>query len=379
MASSLLPFFILLSAGLLSSEIFRRFNLPYVLGLIIAGVVIGPVLNLMEIDATILLIGTIGLVFLMFMTGLEVKTENVKRFGKSIAIISILNGVIPFIGGFVVGRIFDYNILTSIFIGTIFISSSVAAVIPTLEKNKLLETRIGQTIISTTVFDDLSSLLILSLILQTFVQKTIIPLPVYIPTLILILVIIKLFVSKVEKKYYGKKRGRDLFESELRFIFAVLIATVLLFEIIGMHAIIAGFIIGIILSDSIRERVEEKIHVISYGFFIPIFFLIVGMETNIFVFHEISNILLAVSIIATLVTTKLLSGYFAGRLTNFSKNDSWLLGATSLPQLSTTLAATYTGLVFGVIDQQLASSIILLSIVTILISPLLINHLTNKK
>ena len=378
MASTLLPFFILLSAGVLSSEIFRRFNLPYVLALLFAGIIIGPIFGLIEVDPTISLIGSIGLIFLMFMTGAEIKTENIKKFGKSIAIISILNGAIPFIAGFGIGTYFGYSVLTSIFLGTCFISSSVAAVVPTLEKNKIMGTKLGQTVISTTIFDDLASLLILALLLQSFVQKTLIPLPVYIPTLLMVLIIIKVVVSKIEKKYYSNKRGRDLFESELRFIFAVLLATVLLFEIIGMHAIIAGFVIGMILSDSIREKTGEKIHIISYGFFIPIFFLIVGMETDISVFANVTNILLALSIVVLLIITKLGSGYLAGRLTRFSKRDSWLIGATSVPQLSTTVAAAYAGLTFGIIDQEIVSSLIILSIVTIIISPLLINYLLGK-
>ncbi|MBU3905280.1 MAG: cation:proton antiporter [Nanoarchaeota archaeon] len=378
MVSSLLPFFIILSVGVLSSEIFRRFNLPYVLGLIFAGIIIGPVFNLLEVDSTIFLIGSIGLIFLMFMTGTEIKTENIKKFGKSIAIISILGGIIPFIAGFAIGRFFDYSILTSIFLGTCFISSSVAVVIPTLKKRKIMKTKIGQTIISATIFNDIASLLILALLLQSFATKTIIPLPIYLPSLILILIGIKFIVTKIEKKYYSNKKGKDLFESELRFIFAVLIATVLLFEVIGMHAIIAGFVIGIILSDSIRAKTEEKIHTISYGFFIPTFFIIVGMETDIFVFAHINNILLALAIIISLITTKLASGYIGGRLTNFSKKDSLLIGATSIPQLSTTLAAAYAGLTFGIIDQEIVSSLIMLSIVTIIISPFLINRILNK-
>jgi len=377
---ALLPFFVILVAGLVFSEIFKRLHLPYVTALVIAGILIGPFfLDLIQVDETVALIGSIGVVFLMFIAGSEIKMKSIEKREKSIFILSILNGLIPFITGFGIGLFFGYDHFTSIVLGTCFVSSSIAVIIPSLESNKLIDTKIGKTIISATVFEDVSSLILLAVILQIFAQKTPIPLPVYIPTIILLIIVLKTIIPKIEKKYYSKKKGKDLFESELRFIFVVLLATVLLFESMGMHSIIAGFLIGILLGDSIRDKVEEKIRIFSYGLFIPIFFLILGMQTDLSVFLSATSVMLTVFVVLGLIISKIVSGWIGGRLIKFSGKESLLIGISTIPQLSTTLAAAFAALEFGILNQELITSLVVLSIVTTFIAPLIIKFIVKRK
>ena len=376
----LLPFFVILIACLIFSEIFKRLHLPYVTALIIAGVLIGPFfLDLIQVDETVTLLGSIGVVFLMFIAGSEIKIESLEKKGKNILVLSILNGIIPFITGFGIAWFFGYDLFTSIVLGTCFISSSIAVIIPSLESNKLIDTKIGKTIISATVFEDVSSLILLAVILQSFAQKTPIPLPVYIPTIILLIIVLKTIIPKIEKKYYSKKKGKDLFESELRFIFVVLLATVLLFESLGMHSIIAGFLIGILLGDSIRDKVEEKIRTVSYGLFIPIFFLMMGMQTDLSVFLSATSVMLTATVVLGLIISKIVSGWVAGRLIKFSGRESLLIGISTIPQLSTTLATAFAALEFGLLNQELITSLVVLSIVTTFVAPLIIKFIVKKK
>jgi len=313
------------------------------------------------------------------MAGSEIKIESLEKKGKNILVLSILNGIIPFITGFGIAWFFGYDLFTSIVLGTCFISSSIAVIIPSLESNKLIDTKIGKTIISATVFEDVSSLILLAVILQSFAQKTPIPLPVYIPTIILLIIVLKTIIPKIEKKYYSKKKGKDLFESELRFIFVVLLATVLLFESLGMHSIIAGFLIGILLGDSIRDKVEEKIRTVSYGLFIPIFFLMMGMQTDLSVFLSATSVMLTATVVLGLIISKIVSGWVAGRLIKFSGRESLLIGISTIPQLSTTLATAFAALEFGLLNQELITSLVVLSIVTTFVAPLIIKFIVTKK
>jgi Kef-type K+ transport system membrane component KefB len=374
----LLSFFILLTAGLVFSEIFKRLDLPYVLALIVAGIVIGPVFGIMQVDDTVSLMGTVGLVFLMFMAGSHVKMDSFRKIGYDIFMLAMLNGIVPFLTGFVIGQAFGYGLFTSLILGTTFISSSIAIIVPSLQSSKLIDTRLGRTILSSTVMEDVSSLLLLAVILQSFRQQTPLPLPIYIPTIILLLVVLKAVIPRIEKKYYAKKRGKDLFESELRFIFTVLLASVVLFEFLGMHSIVAGFIIGIFLSDTIKGKIEDKIHVISYGFFIPIFFLVLGMQTDIFVFQSMSNIFLLYAVVIGLFASKIASGWVGGRLLKFSSGESLLIGISTTPQMSTTLAVAYAALAFGLLNQELISTLVMLSVITVIVSPAAMRLLTRR-
>ncbi|MAG22438.1 MAG: hypothetical protein CL943_04015 [Candidatus Diapherotrites archaeon] len=378
--TALLSFFVLLFAGLIFSDLFKRLHLPYVTALIVAGVIIGPVLNIVSVDPTISFLGGIGLVFLMFIAGSEIKTGSFKRLEKEIFVLALLNGVIPFATGFGIAWFLTQSVITSYILGIAFISSSVAIIIPSLEARGLLNRRIGETIVSATVFEDMISLLLFAIVLQNFTPKTALPLIIYIPLIILIPFLLKLLIPRIEQLYHYNKRGRDLFESQLRFVFAILIATVVLFESLGMHAIVAGFVIGIILSDSIRGKVEEKIRTISYGFFIPIFFLIIGMGLDLGLLLS-SQVLISSALIVTgLIASKVISGFIGGKyLLKFSVKESLLIGFATTPQLSTTLAVAFVALESGLLSADIITALILLSTITAFIAPLAIRSIPLDK
>ncbi|MBD3155259.1 MAG: hypothetical protein GF368_01225 [Candidatus Aenigmarchaeota archaeon] len=377
---SILPFFVILTAGLVFSEIFKRLHLPYVTALILAGLLIGPyALDLIELDDTINFIGSIGIVFLMFIAGSEIKLESFKDLGDEVVILSLLNGVIPFLIGFGIGYLYNYGIFTSLILGTVFVSSSVAVVIPSLESGGLLDTKIGSIILSSTIFEDILSLILLSIILQSFTGKTAIPLIFYIPLIVIMIVVLKLIIPKIEKWYHFKRREKDMFESRLRFVFVVLLATVVLFEFIGMHAIVAGFIIGIILGDSIEGKVEDKIRTISYGLFIPTFFLIIGMRTDLSVLGSTTHTSLIITVVLGLILSKVFSGFIAGNITKFSTRESLLIGFSTIPQLSTTLAVSFTALEIGILNEEVVTSLVILSIITTFVAPFMIKILSKKE
>ncbi len=376
--SSILPFFIVITAGLVFSEIFKRLHLPYVTALIIAGLLIGPYgLNLVQLDDTINFIGAIGIVFLMFIAGSEIKLESLKETGREVVLLSILNGLLPFLIGLGIGFFYNYGIMTSLILGTVFISSSVGVVIPTLESSGLIDKKIGKTIVSATIFEDIVSLILLALILQSFTQKTPVPLPLYVPLIFFILVALKVIVTKLED-WYLEKKGRDLYEGKLRFVFVVLLATVALFEFIGMHSIVAGFIIGILLGDSIEGKVEHKIRTISYGLFIPTFFLVIGMRTDLSVFSSITSTNLIITVVLGLILSKILSGLIVGNILKYSKKKSFLIGFSTIPQLSTTLAVSFSALELELISQEVVTSLVILSIVTTFTAPLMVKKLSSR-
>ncbi len=372
----LLTFFVILMAGVVFSEIFKRLHLPYVTALIIGGIIIGPsLLNIASVNEPILFLGSIGLIFLMFMAGSEIKLKSFKRAGKGVALLAALNGVIPFVVGYWIGSVFGLGSISSIVLGIVFISSSVAVIIPSLEARGIIHTRLGETIVSATVFEDIGSLLLLAFLMQSVAPQTPIPLIIYIPLIILLVFGLKKGIPQLERIYHYNKRGQDLWESKLRFIFVILIATVVLFEFMGMQAIVAGFIIGILLSDSIQGKVEEKIRTISYGIFIPTFFIVIGIQTDLSAFVGTASIMVTLAIVVGLIASKTVSGFVGGKLLGFSKRESLLIGFSTIPQLSTTLAVAFVAVEFGMINQGLAASLVVLSTVTTFIAPVAIRFL----
>lgn len=255
-----LPFFIVLLVSLFFSELFFRFHFPWVITLLIGGIVIGPSgIGLFETNSTIEFLSQIGLIFLMFLAGLE---TNIFKHGqhskfKKIIPVAIINSAIPFIAGFLFVYLLGYGILPATLVGIIFISSSLAIIIPSLDSKKVLKTDTGQSIIATAVILDIASLVALSVFIQFIEPTARIPLPFFYILMTLFLLFLRYSMPKIIWffKNETKKEEKDIFQQELRSIFVVLIGTVILFELIGLHPIIAGFFTGLVLSDSVTSNI----------------------------------------------------------------------------------------------------------------------------
>ncbi|MCW9054832.1 MAG: cation:proton antiporter [Candidatus Pacebacteria bacterium] len=376
------PLFLILFAGVVFSMIFRRVHVPWVVGLILGGILVGPhVFNLIEVTPTLDFIAQIGLIFLMFMAGLETNLSSFKNFRGQLLFLSLINGAIPFIVGFGLALTLGHSLTIAILIGIIFVSSSIAVVIPSLERLGLLHTRLGQSVIMTTVIQDIASLILLSIVLQSIDPVTQIPLYLFYPLLIVILVMFRLLLPKIRWLFTAGVRGtKDLFQQEFRSTFLILVGTVIVFELLGLHHIIAGFFVGLVLSDSIvNPKIRENIHTISYGFFVPVFFILIGVQTDIRVFANVSGAaLLTIGVILASMSSKLISGWLGGRLVGFSNDQSLLFGISSIPQLSTTLAVAFSAFSLNLIGEGLLTAMVALSVVTVVISPALMNIFSTR-
>jgi len=382
METVLFSFFIILFAGVFFSALFARLHLPWVLALIVAGIIIGPnALGIFSPNETFEFLGEVGLIFLMFMAGLETRFSSFRKGDSSVYAIGFINGAIPFIVGVAVALFFGFGFTTALLLGIIFISSSIAVVIPSLDANKILHTRLGQAIVGSTMIQDITSLILLSILLQSSISPlTGLPLPVFYVLLIAVIVGLRWIIPKLEHFFAHISTADDkVFQHELHSVFVTLIGTVVVFELLGLHPIVGGFFAGLVLSDSITSSaLVEKLRAISYGIFIPVFFIIIGTKTDITALVAGGDVLLlSISLILASVLSKLGSGWIAARLVGYNTSESMLIAATSIPQLSTTLAVAATGLALGILSQELTTALIMLSIVTTFISPILMRLLST--
>lgn len=375
--TAIVAFFIIILAGIILSEVFEQFHLPYVSALIIAGIIVGPhVANIIEIEDTLLFIGDIGLIFLMFIAGTEVKLSSLSASYFDISFIGLINSTFPFLTGFGIGYLYAGDLLTALTLGVVFISSSVAVIIPTLTNNNLIETQTGKTIVATTVIQDVVSLILFGIILQNESNDTTIPFPILIFLMMGIVILVKLALPLIQHLYSNNTVAVDFFEKDVRIVVAVLLAIVIVFEVLGFHPIVAAFITGILFSEGLSESTEEKIKVISYGIFIPVFFLIVGLQTDISVFTQISALGITFAIVNGLIISKFFSGFIGAKLRNYSLKMSALFGFATIPQLSTTLAAAFIAREFDILDDNIITALVTLSVISAFISPLAINILS---
>lgn len=378
------PFFVILLVAVIFSQAFMRMRIPWVVSLIIGGIIVGPNgLDWFRSNDTIEFLATIGLVLLMFMAGVESKLDNIKGLGKKIALIGGLGGVVPTIAGITVALAFGYDWPTALLLGIIFMSSAVALLVPSFQQHKIIDADLGKTIIASAIIIDAISLVLLSVFLQFAAAQTgeLMALLVY-P---IALVVLGAFAWLLPKLRWVALSGMDqddtdLFERELRFTILMVISLVVFFEFVGLHAIIAGFFAGMILSRHLSNTLlKAKLHALSYGFFVPVFFVSMGASTDITVFLDgPSALLVMLVVVMTLTSTKFISGYLGGRLAGFDTTASRYIGASIVPQLSTALAVAFLGFGEGLLDQSLLSAIVGLAIVTSIISPFYVNKLGQQ-
>ncbi len=167
------------------------------MALLVGGIIIGPHgLGFFEVDNTINFIGQIGLVFLMFMAGLESRLSEFDGPKKDLFFLAAVNGLVPFVAGFSISWLFGFGHISSILVGIVFVSSSVAVVIPTLESSGLIYSRLGKSIVASIVLQDITSLILLSIFLQTINPITTLPLPLLYIMLLAAILLMRWLIPK---------------------------------------------------------------------------------------------------------------------------------------------------------------------------------------
>jgi Kef-type K+ transport system membrane component KefB len=378
---SLTAFFVIIFVGLFSGALLRKLHFPWVIALILGGIFIGPeFLDIFEPNYTTEFIGDVGLIFMMFMAGLETKLDSFKESSNKLLLLALINGFVPFLIGMSLGYVLGYKPVTILFMGVVYISSSVAIVIPTLEANNLFKFQIGRAVMTTSILQDVASLIALSFLLQKISPVTDIPLYLFYPMMIISLIILRYSLPKIQEVLESVIVKKDLFQEELRAVFLILFGTILIFELLGLHPIVGGFFVGLVLSDSISHDVLlGKIRAIGYGVFIPTFFVLVGLNTDLKIIFQAENALFTVLLVVTSsILAKLLSGYFGAKIVGYDNAKALFFGASSVPQLSTTLAVSYTATTLGIIGPEINTAFVALSIISTMVGPILMNRFDAK-
>jgi Kef-type K+ transport system membrane component KefB len=383
--TQLLPFFLILLAGFFLSTLFQRIHLPVILALIVAGIIVGPFgLELLEVDQTLDFLGRMGLIFLMFLAGLEVRLASMRRDTRSLITLASLNAGIPFLAGVVTLLLLGETLTSALFVGVIFMSSSVAIMTSTLAGLGLSGKRIGTLGIGGAVIQDIASLIILGVMLQLIAPTTSLPLWLFYSIAFLVILFVGSILPYIRaffQKLGGKGLESTLFENDMRLIVTLLTGVVIVFESIGLHDIVAGFFTGLILSETLEEgTLKEKLHALGYGFFIPIFFIIIGLKTDIGVLFTGTTFIGFVALLmGVLIVSKIFSGWLGGRLAGMNHDEGITIGILSTSQLFTTLAVTITGQELGIISTTIGTAVIIISIVTTLCAPLIATWYAHRK
>ena len=333
---------IILVAARLLGEVFQRFNLPSLVGELLAGIIIGPsVLSLVKPNESLTVLSDLGVFFLMFLAGLEMDPREIRKAGIRAGILSCIAFSLPFISGFAASQLAGLNMIESLFMGLLLSITAVPVTAIVLMEFGIIKTKLGSTIITAAVINDILSLIILSVILQlsesggtgTIDINQILDSLIKIATFIGGIFLVDILLRKTS--HWLPSRMSPLFarlQTKEAAFGILLISTILLSltaqELIGLHFIIGTFFSGLIVyKEIIRkqnfERVYGIISAITFGFFAPIFFAIVGINVQIDLIVKVIPLFLLLTAVAIL--SKVGASYLGSRLARFSKDESFAI------------------------------------------------------
>ena len=382
--SSMLPlheplviFTILIGVILLSPFLFRIIKVPDVASFIIMGVLLGPYgFNILSRDSSIELLGTVGLLYIMFMAGLELDLDKLKISRKNSIVFGLATFLIPFLLGLVISRyILHLENLATLLVSIMFATHTLVAypIARRLGVNQDISvlTAVGGTIITDTLV-----LMILSIVTQDF-QGSLIGLAV---TKLLAFFAIYAFVvfysfPKIAHWFF-KHIKRDRPVHYLFLLFMVCISS-LAAEFIGTEVIIGAFIAGLALNKSIPRNSLLMHHIDFVGnvLFIPVFLLSIGMLINTRVLISGTHLwFVAFVLIVTAFIGKWLAAYLSQKLLKFNNLQRNLLFGLS----SSHAAATIAIILIGYEKQMIDSTIFNATVLIILVSSLVASFITER-
>ena len=375
----LISFGILIIIIFIVSEFSYKINVVAVPLLIFAGMLIGPFgLDIIGKSEGIEFLGEIGFLYLVFLAGLEIKGRKIEwREVSKLVIILVL---ISFFTGFFIVYFYSelwgigYALATPLLIGTVFQSSSVGEIIPIVNSTTKLKEKIGNILIPGVILMDTLSLITLSIILKYYRSGgELMSIFLFLIFLVLFLYLGSKYIPKLGEWVFNRYKA-SFEEMEIVFFLAVLFSMIAVSELIGLEPIVASFLTGLFLGKTIESRdIMRRLKSIGRGFLIPIFFIVVGMDTNVGIFIKgINYIFLALSILFGLMFSKILGGWIYSKMKNLNMK---LLGVVFFPQLGATLAATKVGQNYGLIDESLFSSVVIMAIITSLLTPFLVRKI----
>jgi Kef-type K+ transport system membrane component KefB len=379
---------IILVAARLLGEFCQRLRMPPLVGELAAGIIIGPyVLNLITPNASLSVLSDLGVFFLMLLAGLQMDPREIRKAGFHAAILSTMAFTIPFISGFAVAYSFGLATIQSMFVGLLLSITAVPVTTIVLMQFGILESKLGNTVITAAVINDIFSLVILSIVLQLHeangapvnifeeITNSVIKISLFIGGIFLIDILFRkanIWLQNRARYFFEKLHTREAAFGIL--LISTILVSVVAQEVIGLHFIIGTFFSGLIVyKEIIRkenfERVYGIISAITFGFFAPIFFAIIGIDIKI---DSIVNMLpFFIILTITAILSKVGGGYIGSRLIKFSKEECYVIAFLMNGRGMVELVIASIGFSSGIIDSTIFSITVTIGWITTIMAPIL--------
>lgn len=366
----LLTLFIMLAAAKFMAELFERLRQPAVAGEIVAGILIGPsLLNWAAPTEITSILAEIGVIFLLFNVGLEIKPAAIFKVGKSAAMVAVLGVVLPFVAGWLLMAVWGSSTVESLFVGTALVATSVGITARVLSAMGLLDAPTARIILGAAVIDDILGLLVLAVVSSMAASEINYVAILTTAALAIGFTVFMAFVAvpvvnRVAPSADRLRSGHGMFILGLVLCLGLSVAA----AFIGVAAIIGSFLAGMAMAEASEDhpKMHRQINGVT-EFLVPFFLVNIGMQLRLDVFRSPAVIVLCVLVTLVAVATKLF-GCGLGAI-NLGIKRASQVGMGMVPRGEVGIIVAQIGLSLAVIGPELYGVVLFMAVATTLIAP----------
>jgi len=376
-----LVFAVILFIILLSPILLRRLKIPGIIGLIISGVIIGPHgINVLEQNSAVKLFSTIGLLYIMFIAGLELDLKEFQRNRNKSLVFGFLTFTIPLVFGFpVCYYLLKYDFTASLLISSMFSTHTMVSY-PIVSKFGISKNEAVAITVGGTILTDTAVLILLAIILSSnqgglslsfWVQL--------VGSLAVFSGIMFWVIPKVTAWFFQKLESEKT--SHFIFVLSVVFFAAFLAELAGVEPIIGAFVAGLALNKLIpySSTLMNRIEFVGQSIFIPIFLISVGMLVDVKVLmNGPTAVIIAVTLSVVALIGKWLAASSTSKIFRYSSDQRKLIFGLSSSHAAATLAVILVGFQTGIIDENALNGTILLILVTCLTATLVTENASRR-
>lgn len=350
--------------------IFERLRVPGIIGLIVAGAAVGPHgVGLLARDQTIVLLGTVGLLYLMMMVGLELDLHEFQRFRNQSLVFGFLSFLVPAAAGTALGLALGYPLASSLLLASAFSSHTLLA-FPIASRLGIVRNEAVTTTLGGTILTEVLALVLLAFVAESaggqvnaaLALRLLVPFAIYVGLTLWLL-------PRVGRWFF--RHVRNEVSTEFIFVLFSLFSVAYLAHAAGVEPIVGALLAGLALNRLIPEHgtLMSRIHFVGNAIFIPFFLLSVGMLVDVRALDSARALGVSAALAAGVIVSKLAAAWISARIFGWSGAEAWTVFGLSVPHAAGTLAIVLVGYEVGLLDQAEVNGVVLMILVTCLVGP----------
>jgi Kef-type K+ transport system membrane component KefB len=325
----------------------------------------------------------VGVILLMFVAGMETDLQEMRKVGKTALAAAVGGVVLPLAGGAFAASSFGYSLYwEAIFVGTVLTATSVSISAQTLMELKALRSREGTTILGAAVIDDVLGIIVLGLVTALSATAAVSHAEAVGPLSIL-WIVVKMLLFFAVFWFIGRRyleswanRIRRLPISQALLAFVLVIAFLYAWSaeyFAGLAAITGAYMAGVLFAQTrFKQEIANKIHPLTYSFFVPIFFVSIGLQANA---RQLGGEISFLAVIVSLaILTKVVGCFLGARGTGFNNMESLRVGIGMVSRGEVGLIVAGVGISSGIIGQDIFSIMVIMVLATTMATPIMLRY-----